>query len=156
MLVSSATILRDLALVSLVLFFLWHNKEHVIDIGWTLKNGWKEVGLGIGLFIPLFFGATVLESALQAAGFSVPPTPLPALVGEKGLTEFLLAFILVIVVAVAEETIFRGYEEGGGRGNEPTHNFVRTYFRHPYWTGLFLVFDFCIAHLDDGRWLLPG
>jgi membrane protease YdiL (CAAX protease family) len=108
-LVSSATILRDLALVSLVLFFLWRNKEHVIDIGWTMKNGWKEIGLGIGLFIPLFYGAAVLESALQAAGLSVPSTPLPALVGEKGVTEFLLAFILVIVVAVAEETIFRGY-----------------------------------------------
>ena len=82
-LVSSATILRDLALVSLVLFFLWHNKEHVIDIGWTLKNGRKEVGLGIGLFIPLFFGASVLESTLQKAGLSVPSPPLPALVGKK-------------------------------------------------------------------------
>jgi uncharacterized protein len=108
-LVSSATILRDLALVSLVLFFLWHNKERVIDIGWTLKKGWKEVALGIGLFIPLFLGASVLERALQSAGLSAPSTPLPALVGEKGATEFLLAFILVIVVAVAEETIFRGY-----------------------------------------------
>ena len=87
-LVSSATILRDLALVSLILFFLWHNKEHVIDIGWTLKNGWKEVGLGVGLFIPLFFGSSFLESALQAAGLSVPSTPLPALGGEKGVTEF--------------------------------------------------------------------
>ena len=108
-LVSSATILRDLALVSLILYFLRHNKEHVIDIGWNFKNGSKEVGLGIGLFIPLFFGASVLESALQSAGLSVPSTPLPALVGEKGVTEFLLAFILVIVVAVAEEIIFRGY-----------------------------------------------
>jgi membrane protease YdiL (CAAX protease family) len=108
-LVSSVTILRDLALVSLVLFFLWHNREHVIDIGWTLRNGWKEVGLGIGLFIPLFFGVSALESALQAAGLSVSSTPLPALVGKRGVTEFLLAFILVIVVALAEETSFRGY-----------------------------------------------
>jgi outer membrane lipoprotein len=45
----------------------------------TLKSAWREVGLGIGLFIPFFFGAGALESALLAAGFSFPSTPLPSL-----------------------------------------------------------------------------
>ncbi len=39
-------------------------------------------------------------------GFSAPATPLPSLVAEKNTAEFLLA--VVLVVALAEETIFRG------------------------------------------------
>ena len=104
-----STILRDLALVSLILFFLWHNSESVAMIGWTLQNGWKDVALGIGLFIPMFFGAGLLDSALQAAGFSAPSTPQPAALAAKGIGEYLLAIVLVSVVAIAEETIFRGY-----------------------------------------------
>jgi hypothetical protein len=56
-LVAFATILRDLALVSLILFFVWRNGEPVNWIGLTFKNVWKEIGLGIGLYIPLFFAA---------------------------------------------------------------------------------------------------
>ena len=109
MLVASGTILRDLALVSLILFFLWRNGEPVERIGWVFKKGWKDVGLGIGLFIPLFFGTSLLENALQAAGFSVPATPLPSYMTAKDAAQFLLASVLVLVVALAEETVFRGY-----------------------------------------------
>ena len=108
-LISSSTILRDLSLVSLILFFIRRNGEPVSAIGWTTRNFLREVGLGIVLFIPSFFAAGVLESLLHKAGLSAPSTPLPALVSEKGLTEFLLAFLMVVVVAFAEETIFRGY-----------------------------------------------
>ena len=109
MLVAGDTILRDLALVSLILFFLWHNGEPVERIGWVFEKGWKDVGLGIGLFIPLFFGTSLLENALQAAGFSVPATPLPSYMTAKDAAQFLLASVLVLVVALAEETVFRGY-----------------------------------------------
>jgi uncharacterized protein len=108
-LVAYATILRDLSLVSLILFFIWRNKESLQRIGWSLKNGPKEIGLGIGLFLPFFLGAGLVESALRAAGFSAPSTPAPSFLTAKGLAEFLLAFVLVTVVALAEETIFRGY-----------------------------------------------
>jgi len=107
-LVAFATILRDLALVSLILFFLWRNGEPINWIGWTFKNGWKEIGLGIGLYIPFFIAAGFLERALQVAGLSVPSTPLPS-VAAKGMGELLLAIALVAVVALGEETIFRGY-----------------------------------------------
>jgi membrane protease YdiL (CAAX protease family) len=107
--VASATILRDLGLLSLIFFFLWHNGEPVSQIGWTFKNGRKDIVLGIGLYIPFFFGATLLEGALQAAGFSVPSTPLPSSIAARGIPEFLLASVLVVVVALAEEIIFRGY-----------------------------------------------
>ena len=61
------------------------------------------------MFIPFFFGMGVLESALRAAGFSFPSTPLPSYLAAKDVPELLLAFILVGVVAMAEETIFGGY-----------------------------------------------
>lgn len=43
------------------------------------------------------------------AGFTVPATPMPSLIAEKNTAEFLLATVLVMVVALTEETIFRGY-----------------------------------------------
>jgi Type II CAAX prenyl endopeptidase Rce1-like/PDZ domain len=54
-------------------------------------------------------GAGLLENSLRMLGFSAPATPLPSLIAEKTSPEFLLAAIMVIVVALAEETIFRGY-----------------------------------------------
>jgi membrane protease YdiL (CAAX protease family) len=107
--VAFSTILRDLALVSLVLFFIWRNGEPLQRIGWTSKNLRKEIGLGIGLYVPFFFAAGLFEKALQTAGFSVPSTPLPSFMSARGSIEFLLALLLVGVVALAEETIFRGY-----------------------------------------------
>jgi len=107
-LVACATILRDLALVSLILFFLWRNGEPINWIGWTFKNSWKEIGLGIGFYISFFIAAAFLERALQVAGLSVPSTPLPSMAAE-GMGELLLAIALVAVVALGEETIFRGY-----------------------------------------------
>lgn len=104
-----SVILRDAALVSLILFFLWRNREPLARIGWIVKNGRKDVALGIGLFFPIFFIGGLLDQALQAAGFSAPATPMPSFLAAKGGAELVLAFFLVVVVAIAEETIFRGY-----------------------------------------------
>lgn len=108
-LVAASVILRDLGLVSLIVFFLWRNGESIGTIGWTSRNIGKEAGLGVLLFIPFSSGAGLIERTLRALGFSAPATPLPSLIPEKTTEEFLLAALLVIVVAVAEETIFRGY-----------------------------------------------
>jgi membrane protease YdiL (CAAX protease family) len=107
--VAVATILRDLGLVSLILFFVWRNGEPVAAMGWTFKHGRQDILLGVGLFVPFFFSADLLERALLAVGFSVPSTPLPSLTPARDTTELLLAVVLVVIVAVAEETIFRGY-----------------------------------------------
>jgi uncharacterized protein len=104
-----SVILRDLALVSLILFFLRRNGEPLGRLGWNFKNVWKEVALGIGLFLPMSFAAGLLDHALQGVGFSAPATPLPSFLEARGQAELLLAFFLVVVVATAEETIFRGY-----------------------------------------------
>jgi membrane protease YdiL (CAAX protease family) len=104
-----ATILRDLALVSLIFFFLWRNGEPAASIGWTSRNIREEIALGLWLFIPLFYGMIFLERVLQASGLSAPSTPLPSFLAAKGMAQSFRATLLVIVVAAAEETIFRGY-----------------------------------------------
>ena len=104
-----ATIFRDLSLVSLILFFLWRNRESLRTIGWNVANFWKELILGVILFFPFFYISGILERALHAAGLSVPSTPQLAFLSPKGSVEIVLAVILVVVVAISEETIFRGY-----------------------------------------------
>ena len=108
-LVAFATIFRDLAMVALILFFLWRNGEPVSQIGWNLKGGWIEVIWGGILFIPLFISAGFLENGLQRLGFSVPATPSPFSAATSGPFNILTAFLLVAIVAFSEETIFRGY-----------------------------------------------
>jgi membrane protease YdiL (CAAX protease family) len=104
-----ATILRDLALLSLVFYFLWQSGEPIRRLGWTAEKIWKDIGIGIGLFIPFFLGTSLLEKGLQSIGFSAPATPLPSYLTAGDLPQILLALFLVAVVAVAEEAIFRGY-----------------------------------------------
>lgn len=103
-----ATIFRDLALVSLIAFFLWRNQETKDRIGWRFR-GRQDVVLGMLLFVVVFLAAGYLDQLLRAAGFSAPATPLPKSLTAHGTTEFLLAALLVMVVAVTEEIIFRGY-----------------------------------------------
>jgi len=103
-----ASIMRDVSLVSLISFFLWRNRESVCSIGWNFANFWREFVLGVILFFPLFYTSEYLENALHAAGLSTPSRP-PAFLSPRGAAEILLAILLVLVVAIAEETIFRGY-----------------------------------------------
>jgi membrane protease YdiL (CAAX protease family) len=105
-----ATIFRDLALVALILLFLWRNRESVTRIGWITQGGWKEVAIGVLLAPVIFYGAGYLDQALQSAGLSGPSnTQQPGFLQAVGAGELVLAFVLVVVVAIAEETIFRGY-----------------------------------------------
>jgi membrane protease YdiL (CAAX protease family) len=104
-----ATIVRDLSLLSLILFFLWRNKEPVLLIGWRLRNVRKDILLGAVLFVPMFFGAALVEQILTAGGLSAPSTPLPELEPGRSPAGMALALVLVAVVALTEETIFRGY-----------------------------------------------
>jgi membrane protease YdiL (CAAX protease family) len=102
-----AIILRDLALVALILFFLWHNVEPVKKIGWTIIHGYRDAAIALILFLPLFFLMALLDTYLTGGGFSnVWEVAGPS---TTGLYDPVLAIILVVVVAIAEETIFRGY-----------------------------------------------
>jgi membrane protease YdiL (CAAX protease family) len=108
-LVAVATILRDLALVSLILYFIWRNAEPLRAIGWTLKNAKKDLLLGAVLFLPFFVVTGLLEKVFQAMGFTVPSTPTPSFLHVHGAWEYVLGTVLVVIVAIGEETIFRGY-----------------------------------------------
>jgi uncharacterized protein len=107
--VAVATISRDLGLVALVFFFLSRNGEPLTAVGWTGRGILREIALGVGLFVPLLVGTQVLESVLRTAGLSAPQTPAPELVPVPDVGQLLLAVVLVVVVAVSEEIIFRGY-----------------------------------------------
>ncbi len=104
-----SVILRDAGLVFLVLYFLWRNGEAISLIGWKKVRPVKEIVLGVILFFPMYFAASILEQVLNAAGFSSPATPLPELQIHLSYFYIALALIMVIVVAISEETIFRGY-----------------------------------------------
>jgi hypothetical protein len=87
-----ATILRDLALVSLILYFLWRNREDVSRIGWTLRGAGREAAIGLGLSVALFYVAGIVELAFRRAGLSAPATPTPAFLSVRGGPEVVLAF----------------------------------------------------------------
>jgi membrane protease YdiL (CAAX protease family) len=108
-LIAVATIFRDLALVSLIMFFLWRNGEPIRLVGWNFRHGVIDVLIGFALFIPTFIVTGLLNQALQTVGLSGPAAPLPSFLTPSGGWQFGLAAVLVVVVAVAEETIFRGY-----------------------------------------------
>jgi uncharacterized protein len=109
LLVSGATISRDIGLLALVFFFLHRNGERPAVIGWTGRHVGREIVLGIALFVPLFVGSRFLETMLRAAGFSAPSAPVPDLVPLPNFVDLVVALLLVVVVAASEEVIFRGY-----------------------------------------------
>jgi membrane protease YdiL (CAAX protease family) len=101
--------LSDLALVTLVCFFLWHNGEKFSKIGWVSKGYIKEFVIGILLYIPMVYGLSFVEQWLQAAGLSFPKGHIPSFLEPTGISQQIIATLMIIVVAVSEETIFRGY-----------------------------------------------
>jgi len=108
-LVAAATIFRDLALVGLILFFLWRNGEPLNLIGWANRGVLHDAALGLVLSPVVITGVSLLGSTLQSLGLSGPSRPLPTFLRPQGSEQVLMALLLVAVVAVSEETIFRGY-----------------------------------------------
>ncbi|RJP19911.1 MAG: CPBP family intramembrane metalloprotease [Candidatus Abyssobacteria bacterium SURF_5] len=104
-----SAILRDLALMALVFYFIWSNGEPMRRIGFTYRNVRTEVVLGVVLYVPFLLLISALQNVLIEAGLSAPPESLPAYLKPEGVGEYFLALVLVTVVAVSEEVIFRGY-----------------------------------------------
>jgi len=103
-----ATILHDVALTALILFFVWAAGEPFAAIGWTSRRLGREIALGVVLYLPMLAVLVILGGLLRAVGLE-PPHPPPAGLVPHSLAERALASLLVVVVAVAEETMFRGY-----------------------------------------------
>jgi membrane protease YdiL (CAAX protease family) len=104
-----SVILHDLQLAGLVLFFLWRNSEPLGSIGWTAKDWPRQIALGILLFPVMFFGAGLTAWLFQKVGFSIPHSGMRTVLSVHRWTQAPLACLLVAVVAICEETIFRGY-----------------------------------------------
>ncbi len=103
-----ASILNDLALLSLVLYFTWRNQESVRQLGWNFDHLRQDVALGLILFVPVVFAGNMLAALLHQAGLSAPAKQ-PSFLAISGVTQLVLGIIIVTVVAVVEETVFRGY-----------------------------------------------
>jgi membrane protease YdiL (CAAX protease family) len=106
--VAAGAIVRDLSFVSLILYFIWNNNEPVQRLGLTTQGIWKEILLGLVLYFPLFLAVNFLETLLIQAGLKAPSES-PSFLEAQGYGQYVLGFILVVVVAISEEIIFRGY-----------------------------------------------
>lgn len=106
-LLAGMSILRDLSLLCLVLYFLWRNGERVREIGLTTARAGTDVLWGIALFLPITIVIAWLEAVFRQWGLSAPTT-LPACFEFRGAGDLLLAFLLVVTVAVVEESLFGG------------------------------------------------
>lgn len=106
--VAAASIVRDIGLVLLVLYFVWRNKESHRAIGLRAGNLSGEIMVGILLFIPLYLLLVLLEYIARLAGLETPGGA-PAFLIPSGLEETLVAYVLLVVVAFSEEVLFRGY-----------------------------------------------
>lgn len=104
-----AVVFHDLALVSLLAFFVWRNGEHVQSIGWSVSKFRREALIGIGLFMLVFPSANVVERLLSGAGLSSSHGSLPSFLAARSSVQYVSVSLMVAVVAFSEETIFRGY-----------------------------------------------
>lgn len=106
--VATAIVLHDITLTVLALYLVWRNGEGLRAVGWRPGGIAREAAVGVALFLPLFVGVAAIESMLHFAGFPAPPPPPPFLLPHSNL-DYALALALLVVVAVSEETVFRGY-----------------------------------------------
>lgn len=104
-----STIFRDLALVTLVLFFLRRNGESIFDVGWRFRYPGREILIGFFLYFPFIVVISYVEQVLNVLGLKEPATPTPSSLAAAGMSQYILGTVLVVVVAISEETIFRGY-----------------------------------------------
>jgi membrane protease YdiL (CAAX protease family) len=104
-----AVSMRDVGLLVLILFFLWRNGEPWEKIGWTRKNLGQEIVLGVVLYVPFFWCIIGVDWLVRQLGLTAPSTQLPSFLTANDIPQIVLALLLVAVVAVTEETIFRGY-----------------------------------------------
>ena len=64
--VATVSMLQDLALLSLILFFVYRNAEGWPSLGLTAKNGVRELLVGILLYLPFTFIVRLISHALHS------------------------------------------------------------------------------------------
>jgi len=102
------TILRNLGLSALIFVILKLRGEPSSRIGWTRQDLGKNILWGILIFPLFYFSVGVVLDFFTRAGLS-HIEDVPASLSPAGIWEIVLGGVLVLVVAFAEEIIFRGY-----------------------------------------------
>jgi hypothetical protein len=95
-------ILKPIVWLVPVFWLLWRRKENLPSIGWSGKNIFKSLYLGIGLGI-IFAIEGFLANNLKYGGISL------VRLSYSSLDLLLAALGVSFVTAVVEETVFRGY-----------------------------------------------
>jgi membrane protease YdiL (CAAX protease family) len=104
----AATITGNLALLALVLYLNWRSGEPWRRLGWSARNWIGEALVGILLFLPFATIATGIGQLLVYLG--LPGEDLALLVPSvTGTLQTVLAGLALVIVAVSEEAVFRGY-----------------------------------------------
>jgi membrane protease YdiL (CAAX protease family) len=106
--VAVTAMLRDLGLLALVLYWLWRDGEPLSTIGLRRRELAREALLGVALFVPFLLLVAAIRATVEALGVPTAES-VPAYLIPKGGGQIALALIFLVVVAVAEETLFRGY-----------------------------------------------
>ncbi len=95
-------ILKPILWFGSLFYFLWKEKASLSSVGWTNKNFFKSLYLGIGLGI--FFSIEgLLAHTLKYQGISLVE------LSYASSLVFLVALGVSFVTALVEETVFRGY-----------------------------------------------
>lgn len=95
-------ILKPIIWLGPVFYLLYKEKESLSSIGWSTKNLFRSLYLGIGLGLVFAFEGLATH-AVKYQGFQFIKLPYPT------IPVFLAALALSFVTAVSEETTFRGY-----------------------------------------------
>lgn len=103
------TILHNLAFLCLIAFFVWKNGETVQTLGVRKNRAAREAVLGIWLFVLMFLAAGLAEKLLSWAGVSIPNKGPPSFLTPGSPGTYALALLLVVLISISEEIIFRGY-----------------------------------------------
>lgn len=95
-------VLKPIIWLGPTIYFVYKEKEKLASIGWSTKNLFKSLYLGIGLGL-IFALEGLATHAVKYQGFQFIKLPYPT------ISVFLAALALSFVTAVSEETTFRGY-----------------------------------------------
>lgn len=101
-------VVQDFAFTALAVYLVRRAGESFAAIGWVRTGIVREMLLGVALFVPMVVCVALVMGILRAAGLAQPIKP-PAYLLPRSGVDYVLAVPLLLVVAVAEETIFRGY-----------------------------------------------
>jgi membrane protease YdiL (CAAX protease family) len=104
----AATILGSLGLLALVCYFHWRSGEPWKRLGFDM-SGWPgEALIGVVFFVPFVIVTMVVAKLLRSMGLPLEDVGglIPPL---SGTLQIVLSGLALVIVAVSEEVIFRGY-----------------------------------------------